>query len=609
MRKFRLLTLILMTMALCSASFAEDGGLFLWPRVDKAYLCRNYNMPVWIQIPESFVGTDGNIKLEITMPEGFEVSGLGSSTKFAVQPSPLMVPDEILNEKKDGKTIAVLTMPSSPADQTEDKLHYSKGQAKAYRISVLVNPGESETGSYDITAKLVRNSDGSEVSFSGQFIVLDELASKSPERMRVEAFDYAGYKNPVFKQAIMDAISGSGINVVTNMRVFNSDDTIAQLMKDKGVKPSLILFWHNIIPEIAKKYPEAYPLDKDGNRVTKPDFLLKNNICHTWCINNKDKVKEILKDYFKENVVGKFTAVTNDNEEKALARDGSYIRGDVYTPMTIDAFKDFAGIDSDEVLNPEIIVEKYPQKWVDFRCWQSAQMSSMMSEALFETDPSIEYGYYSGHKYVGNLAGFTKNMYATDWEVLAEQGGIMFGSSGYYGSTDDYSATTKALGYIPHIPAEMYIENFLDFKREMPEPDKFSYRLMNSLMYGSGGFAVWYLQVLDGAAYSAISNVSAIAAEIEDYILDGERCDDQMLLAPTIDKDAVFAYKLGEKRVVVFINHSSKGKTVRYGWKKPIPKPDTVEIVSGKKYADSTTISANIKPKGYAVFVTLSQGN
>jgi hypothetical protein len=388
------------------------------------------------------------------------------------------------------------------------------------------------------------------------------------------------------------------------MRYYDSDDTVAQQLRSEGVKANWLLFWHRHSMDdfIAEKYPEIRPLDEDGKRN-------EDGLCHTWCIQNSELVKESLKEFIKQKVVGRYDGVTNDNEEKALTRKTKQPRGDLYTPITLELFRERADIPADTELTPEIIAEKYADEWVDFRCWQSARMSAILSQALFEVDPSIAYGYYSGHKYVGKLAGFSKSMYATDWELLAETGGIHFGSSGYYGSIDDYKATTEALAPIPHVPAEMFIENFVSFNRDMPEPDIFTYRLMNSLMYGNGGFAVWYAQVLDGAGFYSISRVSAIAAEIEDFLLDGERCDDKLALGANVDPDAVFAYQLGAKRLIVIINHSSSERMIRFGWKKKIIKPDTVEILSGKNYGDTHYFNVKIEPKSFKIYMTLSEGN
>lgn len=597
--------LFALSLAAPSCVFAQKqtDDISLWSRGDKCYLCRESSMPVWPVIPNRILDRGEPFTLEVEMPEGFEITAWGSSKAFALHPKPLMIPGNMESQQKGDKVVYKIEFPAKPAKLTDDNLNF-KEKDKCVRAAIMINPGDAEEGEYPLGFKILAK-DGEVLSrLDAAGVVLPALKGKTPERMRVEVFDYAGYKNPEFKKEFKKIILKAGINQMSNMRYYDSNDTVAQQLRNEGVNANWLLFWHrhSIDDFIAEKYPEVRPLDKNGEPKDE-------GLCHTWCIKNSELVKDRLKEFIKKKVVGKYDGVTNDNEEKALTRKTGEPRGDLYTPMTLELFHKRAGIEEDVELTPEVIAEKYADEWVDFRCWQSAKMSSILSQALLEVDPGIAYGYYSGHKYVGDLAGFSKSMYATDWEMLARLGGIHFGSSGYYGSVDDYAATTEALDPIPHIPAEMFIENFVSFGRDMPEPDIFTYRLMNSLMYGSGGFAVWYAQVLDGAAFHSISRVASITAQIEDFLLDGTRCDQELALGANVDKNAVFAYRLGAKRLVVLLNHSGKKRIFRYGWKKDIIKPDTVEIVSGKNYGDSQFFTVQLEPKSFAVFITLSEGN
>lgn len=608
----RIIFTLILTSFVSISVFAQtsDESVKLWSRGDLCYLSQGYSMPIWPQFPHDSIGIRDDLVMTIEMPVGFSVTGFGQSDEFATQPTPLMMPKKVETSATGAKVKAVIDFPSMPVEAGSDNLQYAPDVKKVYRASLMVK-ADVEPGTYDISIAL-RSKSGETVwkTLNAKAIVLPALKNKRPDRIRVEAFNYNGYTSREYKEAMMDAVRGSGINVLTDMRLDAQDEDIPQKLRSEGIKADLILFWHNLIPAIGEKYPEAYPFGPDGVRVTKPDFMLKNNICHTWILDNKDIVKTVLVDYFKANVLGRYDGITNDNEEKAITREKTVARGDVYTPITIEAFKKRYNIDPAEKLTPESIAQKYADQWVDFRCWQSAEMAQLLGDAIAEVDPTLEYGYYSGHKYVGSLAGFTKNMYATDWDLLAQKG-IHFGSSGYYGSIDDYAATTKALAAsgVRHIPAEMYIENFLDFARAMPTYEQFRYRLMNSLMYGNGGFAIWYLQVMDAAAFYATSEVAAVSSEIEDFLLDGERVDDQLAIPPTMDKRAVFAYQLGQKRMVVVMNHSARTMNVRLAWKNPIRKPDTVEIVTGKNLGDSKMMTAILKPKDFAVFITLSEGN
>lgn len=603
---------VLATLVGCSIANTQTSSdtLKFWPRGNLAYLISGSSTPLWPELPKDSYELNEPLVLVMEMPKGFEIVAFGKSTAFALHPEPLIVPAAIESTCKTDKVIYRIKLPASPTALIKDNRKLRAKDLVA-RAALLINPGRIEPGEYPIKVSL-GTEDGRKkwADLNATAHVLPPLKGQRPKRMRVEVFDYAGYTNADYRKGLADVILASGINNISNMRYYDSNDTIAQQLRKYGVKANLLLFWHNIGMEISKSMPEILTVDADGNPIEiTHGWPVVVSICHTWAIQNREKMNEALIKYLEKKLVGRYDGVINDNEEKAFTKGRKQIRGDLYTPITMELFRKRAGVSADVELTPEVITAKYAEEWIDFRCWQSAQMSSIFSKAVSELDPTLTYGYYSGHKYVGELAGFTRYMYATDWELLVETGGLHFGSSGYYGSIKDYAATTEALGDIPHIPAEMFIENFSDFVRPMPAPEEFSYRLMNSLMYGSGGFAVWYMQVLDGAGFYAISKVSAIAAEIEDFLLDGQRCDEELVIPPAFDKKAVFAYRLGARKLVVVINHSAKAKNVRLTWRKPIAKPNTVEIVTSRNLAASGIMDAKLPPKGFAVFVTLSEGN
>jgi len=597
---------------LSASALADDAqSVQLWSRGDNCYLVAGSAVPVWPEMPKDYLTENKPVVMTVKMPKGFEIVAVGESTAFAVHPKPLLVPTKVGSKDEDGDGVVyTVAFPARPEELKEDNLTVDPAICSV-RAALMIKAPKTAKGDQVIVFGL-KTADGSKVwaDLNATAHVLEAFKGKRPERLRFEVFDYAGYTNDDFRNAMMDTILATGINTISNMRYEPAETTIARQLREKGVKANWLIFWHKVGMELSKEMPELLTMGADGKPMQITDaWPVKASLCHTWCIENKDKYKNALVKYFKEKVTGRYDGIVNDNEEKAFTRDRKEIKGDLYTPITLELFRKRAGIAKDVKLTPEVITEKYSDQWVDFRCWQSASMSGILSEALFEVDPGLNYGYYSGHKYSGKLAGFTRWMYATDWDLLAEIGGLQFGASGYYGSTKDYTVTTEALGDYPHVPAEMFVESFTTVNRTMPDYNYFTYRMMNSLMYGSGGVAVWYLQVLDGAAFSSISQVSAIAAEIEDFLLDGGRCDDELAISAMVDKSSVFAYKLGEKRCVVIMNHSAKNKTVRFGWRKPINKPDTVELVTGEGFGASKIINAKLTPHSFAVYVTLSEGN
>ena len=120
---------------------------------------------------------------------------------------------------------------------------------------------------------------------------------------------------------------------------------------------------------------------------------------------------------------------------------------------------------------------------------------------------------------------------------------------------------------------------------------------------------VWYLQVLDAAGFHAIGTVSRVLSEIEDFLIDGVRCDDELVVPTQFDSGAVFAYKLDARRIVIVFNNSGKTKKGVLHWIRPIPKPDTVEVVSNVRLGNVSHLPIELKPSSFKVYLTLSEGN
>ncbi len=589
------LIVLLFTWNVClsGASAALSQGIVrLWPRGQKCYLCAKMSMPIWPELPKSALSLSKPLILSIRMPEGFRIEAFGTSKNFALHPKPLIVPTKMEYSLEDKTIVYKIHLPVPP-------------KSGCVRAALLVNPGDNPVGEYPIGLEL-KTEDGQNLWQESKAIikVLPKLIRNSPRRLQIAVCDYAGYKNVKFRRAIADAVFASGINTIWNMSYYDKPDTIAQQLQPKGIKAAWVWVWHKYYAPITEKYPQAYELNSAGK--PKP-----NSLCYTWCINNRQKVIQLLAEMIrKKNTPKKYDIIVNDNEERAISRDHKKVFGDLFTPSTLKEFKKQTGIPLNTKLSPEIIVKDYADQWVNFRCWQSTQMASILSDAVKLADPELRYGYYSGYEYAGRFTGFSRETYATDWKLLAKSG-LDFGSAGYYGSIHDIASTAKALGDIPFIPAEMFVENFLDQKRSMPSPEKFAFRLMRSAIYGGGqgGVMVWYLQVLDAAGFYAIGTVSRVLSDIEDFLIDGTRCDSDLILPPRVDRNSVFAYKLDARRMVIIFNNSGKKKKYSLRWKTPIPKPDTVEIVSRKHLGNTSVLPVNLNPFSFEVFITLSEGN
>ena len=309
---------------------------------------------------------------------------------------------------------------------------------------------------------------------------------------------------------------------------------------------------------------------------------------------------------------GLYNSLALDHEERAISRDDKTAEGDIYNQGVMEAFAKFAKLDKAPPADPQLIAQKYPKQWIEFRTWQSAQLSAMVADAAQRIDPFMSYGVYSGYQYAPPLEGRTQQWYSVDWKKMAEMGKVQFGSAGYGGSAADLQNTAKALGTKTFIPAEMYVVNFLANVKALNSPDRFAYRLLSATLDSGarGGVNIWYLSVLDAGAYSAIAKVSNLLADVEPILLDGKRVDDALNLPREIDSANVFAWQLDQRRLVIVLNRSTtQDMTFRAAWKDKLASPDTTELVSGRKLGNAPLMETTLKPNGFAAFLTFSDGN
>ena len=564
-----------------------ESSVRLWPRGDSCYLCAETSMPMWPEFPTESLSLSKPLVLTAEMPAGFQIETFGVSTSFALHPKPLIVPTSIESSTINDRVVYEVHLPIPPT-------------SGSVRPALLVHPGNHPPGEYEARLGL-RTEEGYDIWQDSTAVldVLGKLAGRLPQRLQIAVCDYAGYENALFKQAIADAVLDSGINSIWNMHYYDMLDTVAQQVRPEGVKAGWLWFWRDYRTTITDEYPQARELNAAG--VPEPDSL-----CYTWCIQNPNEVVPFLADVIQGmNTPDKYDIIINDNEETAISSDHSTVYGDLYTPITLDTFRAQAGIAPHIELTPEIIAADYPDQWVAFRCWQSAQMALLLSEAIELADPDMLYGYYSGYEYTGQYEGFSRETYSTDWTLLPGAG-LHFGSAGYYGGVNDIASTANALGDIPFIPGEMFFLNFLDQTGTMPDPDGFAFKLMRSAIYGGGrgGVMVWYLQVLDAAGFSAIRTVSSVLAEIEDVLIDGVRCDDAIMISPELDLDSVFAYETDARRIVMVFNSTGQSKQGSLNSQAAITEPDTFELPCGAWLGGASNLPVDLDPYTFTVFVT-----
>jgi hypothetical protein len=573
--------------------------LGLWPRGDKAYLAAGQSMPLWPQLPPGTQTDKENLTFTVSLPSGFSITSWGKSTAFAVLPKPLLIPSSVTPTQNNANNVVyTLQIPAAQLPET--------GYG---RLALMVNPGANPPGDYAAELGVLEKNLNAKVVLR----VLPPLNGKRPRRLQISAYNYNGLTSDAWLKDMEQAVLNSGINRLWDMWPVNASaspetvhNTLVSRLVNAGVDGGAMWFWKRFATPLGKRYPQAVRRNAAGKSV--PD----EGIATTWVIANRDKIFPLLQDDLKSILAtGLYHGVVLDHEERAISRDNKIAEGDIYNPGTMEAFANFAKLDETPAANPALIAEKYPAQWIAFRTRQSAQLSAIVADALQAVEPFASYGLYSGYQYAPPLEGRTQQWYSVDWNTMASEGKIQFGSAGYGGSAADLKSTASALGDKPFIPAAMYVVNFQAPVQWLQPPDHFAARLLSSTLSGDarGGFNVWYLSVLDAAAYSAIAQVSRLLADVEPFLLDGKQVNDALNLPRDVDAASVFAWQLEQRRLVIVVNRSAQDMNFRAAWKEKLPVPDTKELVSGKNLGNASLLEATLKPNEFAAFLTFSDGN
>lgn len=596
--------LVLITMVVSAGALgAEDrpGSASLWGRKDRGFLCAGAATPVWIAPNVGAFAQHEALVLTLTMDARIDIGAHGTAASAFTQPQPLIVPDRITRaEPIEGRRTWRLPFQVKPAFSRE---------GKRARLSLLLRPDrEMPLGPTPVDVRLSTPDAAHEWPQSTlEMTILPPLHSAVPRRTRIGAFIYTGYENPAYREAIVDLCRQSGMNELLRMHPWPvSDEGQIALFRSRGGRAGAVHISSGK-QAVLDRFPEARRRGPNGKPV-------EDEMSYCWALENHEAVIRFLADFFRrQNTPKRYDIFIDDIEERALHKGVAY--GDLHSPATMRRFRKQAGIAEDVELTPEIIVREYPQEWVDFRCWESTQWAKLVSQAVRRADPSAVCGYYSGYHNAAAKADRTgqplgtRAGYSTDWELLGQAGFLDFGSAGYFGQHRELTDTRRALGDVPFVPGEMFIENFLRLNWQLPSASYFTRRLMWAMLTGGGhGVYVWYLQVLDAAGYAAIDTVAYVASQTEDIVLDGEDCADELALPEELTKCDVFAYRLEDRRAIFVLNGTDKTVEGAIGWRSKLPEARADELLSREQQNASEGIKYSVPSGGVSVFMVRSTG-
>ena len=223
----------------------------------------------------------------------------------------------------------------------------------------------------------------------------------------------------------------------------------------------------------------------------------------------------------------------------------AYPQSSGFGEYNLAAFRDFAGIAADVELTPETVAEDYRAQWIDFRCHQNAGVTALLQEGIKAGNPDCMFFVYSGYQ-----GDHTRETYGIDWRYIAPFVDQVW--CGYGRPVERIEDTLEAIGDRPLVCGELV---WLGSGNLYPL-DNTELALMRRLTDSGGGFMVYYDWFVDGRFYSAISRTAAVAADFEEFFLNGRR-DDSLATVEEGDERNLTVYALGDERLVFLFGTSA----------------------------------------------------
>jgi hypothetical protein len=372
--------------------------------------------------------------------------------------------------------------------------------------------------------------------------LLPELSSGRPEKIIFQL--WVGWlKNMTdieLQKKVAAACKSAGFNEIQKLAV------PVPGMRNMG----LINFmsWNLSFVPFISKHPDMALVDAKGQRSSQfacPTALL-----------NEPAGREYL-----ENATGKWLKkrqvkhVTWDYEHSPFH---SYIT--CFCPRCLKAFG-HGNLTSNQIEN------NYAAAWIDFMTGQMAGLAGRLRGALRKADPQVVFSVYSGYE-----DGQTKRIYGVDWSKL--NGKIDIAMCGYGRSQKILNATYKAIGdtelILGAISRPYSVNN-----RSYPTECSAAMLMRRLLDSRGGGVLVYFLSSLDGRTFHAVSEVSSIAAEYEEFFRKGK-------LGSSSIKGEHAVLRLKGRKLIILLNQRSKPETYKIGTEKVVLQPGAVKAILTK---------------------------
>ncbi len=345
--------------------------------------------------------------------------------------------------------------------------------------------------------------------------VLPPLKDVRPARARITPCYYSSvFTNPEVARAYADNCRASGITWTYG----KFGNNVVEHLAPHGHQVILSIGWGGWNPvgsemqDFAEAHPEVHAVDFQG----RPD---RHHFCPTWFLSDDAApVREMFERWLLDAVNSAPYAGADWDLEQPVVDPPTFCTCE----RCLAAFREFAGLDPQTELNPELLLGEYRDRWVDFRCAQNATMAGLIKAMLEKADRPVEFSVYSGFQ-----SPRTREHYGVDWARLAPH--IDMAIAGYGGSAETVAATVEALGDTPLMGGEMWYLSHNNDARPAPRMETWRNRLLRKFVEsGCVGVLIWWLPAMDGGAFYATSEAAALIARYEDWLTPERRCDERV---------------------------------------------------------------------------------
>ncbi|OGV74260.1 MAG: hypothetical protein A3K19_14080 [Lentisphaerae bacterium RIFOXYB12_FULL_65_16] len=296
--------------------------------------------------------------------------------------------------------------------------------------------------------------------------------------------------------------------------------------------------------EYLAAHPEARAVDFSGRKYD-------NCFCPTYFLSSENAHRADMAAWLEEKAKG--LAVIDWDYEVPVTRESSIC----VCERCITAFHARAGLPAEEQLTPQSILEKHRKEWVDFRCWQNAEIAGSFRGPIKQGNPDVVFSVYSGYQ------GPTDEQYGIDWRYVSKYCDLVW--CGYGRPAENIAATHTAIAGRPFIGGELawYGSGPYDCAGCKTA-------LFRRLTDCGSGIMVYFNWIVDGRFYDAVSAVASVAADFEPFFLWDKdekgffqsryRRDDSLVaVGGEGKKEDVTVLVRGKERLVFVFNETAQG--------------------------------------------------